>query len=494
MDSDSPSLSGPVSPKEQGGIDPVHDPGEYRRKVLAIGLEVAKNAVRARTLDELQFVLVNDLRALLPFDRSLLLEHFDGKSVLAATNNQPKLERKSDFVQRVNSLALSLQGLDRALVLMAQAPRPTDVPQAMGDALEEYMKYSGCVCLTLVPLSTYDSVIGHLVFEYFGELPGELETLVLMNMVPFFSSALAEKWVLANVPSSRQRFLSAISSQTASKRQSAFRTKMKFLALAAAAVIIVLCLPFTVRVGGRAEVIPDYEYHAYVQMDGIIEKVLIKEGDSVKKAQVLATLEDKEIEYKIREAQRQQESFKAEIEILRGLGAENSTKLAESQLVAIKSLRAKQELEFLNWQKQFLNVRSPVDGIILTKKVETLIGKRFKAGESFCRIAPHQAVVTEIFVRESDIPFVEQGQAGAAFYNYKPNQSYPFIVQRIAPKSEALERLGSVFRVRGEFVGQPSELKPGMLGTARIDTKKASLWFILTRRIRAKLSEVLVSL
>jgi len=468
---------------------------DYRRKALAIGVELAKNAARARTLDELQFILVNDTRSLLPFDRALLIAHFGGKSALVATSNQPRLEYKSDFVQRINKLAPGLKGVREGLVLFAGTPVKGDFSSDLAVQLEDYMSYSRCSCIMALPLLKYDDVVGHLLLEFFNDAaPGEAETYTLMNMLPFLASALTEKWILAKDPKVRRSFFMEISAAGEDDRTSRLSLMKKLALLAAVLVLLAMFLPVTLTVGGRADVAPDYEYFAYVQMDGIVEKVLVKEGDSVTKDQPLAELEAKEIDYRIRESKRLLESYRTEMEILRNLGAENPTKLAESQLVGIKSLRAKQELDFLNWQRQFLTIRAPVDGVILTKRVEGLIGKKFKAGEAFCKVAPHHVLVAEIFVRESDVSFVRNNQLGEAYFNFQPHKAHKLEVTSISPNSETLERVGSVFRVRANFLGQLTDIKPGMQGIAHIDTVRVSLWFMLTRRIRSKINEIFLYL
>jgi len=479
------------APKQQLAEEAV----DYRRKALAISVELAKNAARARTLDELQFILVNDTRSLLPFDRALLIVHFDGKSALIATNNQPRLEHKSDFVQRINKLAPALKGIREGLLLFAGAPPRGDLSSDLKAQLEVYMSYAKCSCLMALPLLKYDDVVGHLVLEFFKDAsPGEVEAVALMNMLPFLASALTEKWILDKDPKVRRSFFKAISASGGAHSASRLSFKKKLALVAAVLFFLAMFLPVTLTVGGRADVTPDYEYFAYVQMDGIVDKVLVKEGDSVKKDQPLAELDAKEIDYRIREAKRLLESYKTEMEILRNLGAENPMKLAESQLVAIKSLRAKQELDFLNWQRQFLTIRAPVDGVLLTKKVEGLIGKKFKAGEAFCKTAPHDVLVAEIFVRESDISFVANDQPGEVYFNFQPHVAHKVRVASISPSSETLERFGSVFRVRANFLGHLADIKPGMQGIAHIETRPVSLWFMLTRRMRSKINEILLHL
>jgi hypothetical protein len=61
--------------------------------------------------------------------------------------------------------------------------------------------------------------------------------------------------------------------------------------------------------------------------------------------------------------------------LLKTSGGEDPSKLAESAVVELKRRAAWQELQFLKWQRQFLEVRSPVSGIILTRDIESLAGK-----------------------------------------------------------------------------------------------------------------------
>ena len=462
------------------------------RRALAIGLELAKNASRARTLDELQFILVNDTRSLLPFDRSCLIVHFDGKSSLAAATNQPQLEKKSGFVQKVNRLAEDVREINRALVMFPGAAVTEDIPEKAAAGLRDFMDYAKCSCLMVVPLSVYDHVVGHLILEFFEQVvPGEVQTYTLINMMPFLSSALAEKWMLAKKSSVRKSFWAAITGSPKGVRGFSFYTKVGF-AFLLVVLIAALCLPVTLRVGGKAEAVPEYEYFAFAEMDGIVEQVLVKEGDLVNKGAELATLQEQEIDYKIREARRLVESYRAETAILRNMGAEDPAKLAESKLVAIKALRAQQDLDFLNWQRQFLSIKSPRDGVVLTKKVESLVGKKFKAGDPFCKIAPPDVLMVEIFVRESDISFVKDGQSSQVYFNFQPNEALDLKVQSISPISEPMERMGGIFRVRASFAVQPKGIKPGMQGIAHIDAGEASLWFVVTRRLATKINEALL--
>ncbi|MDQ7782092.1 MAG: efflux RND transporter periplasmic adaptor subunit [Desulfomonilaceae bacterium] len=472
---------------------PDHSPDDPRRRTLAIGLELAKRALRAANLEELLFILVNDSRALLSFDRSFLIVHSEGRSELVATSNQPYVEVKADLVKRVNKLAAAIKPVEKALVLLAGNLRLRDLPEETAAALQSFIEYSGCSTLMLVPINSGNNVVGHLLFEFFSETPpGEIEAVTLLNMIPFFGSALTEKWLL-----DRNKFVRTIYNRTFSKdRRSSglgrYVIKAVLLLLLAVVIVTGMFAPLTLKVGGEAEVVPDMEYFAYVERDGIVKEVYVREGEIVGKDSLLAVLDSQELDYEIRKTQRMMESYQTEIAILRNMGAEDPTKLAESKLVSIKAERSRQEMEFLNWQRQFLQIKAPLEGTVLTQKVETLVGKRFKAGEPFCSIAPHEHLSLDIFLNESDTAYVKPDQTAVIYFNFQPDEGRRLRVKSVAPKSETLERLGAVFRVRAEFEAVPLGVRPGMKGIAQIDTEKSEFWFVVTRRLRAKLNELML--
>lgn len=482
-------------PNDQGSASGRPDqPIDYRRQALAVGLELAKNATRARTFDEVQFILVNDTRALIPFDRGMLILHLDGKSFLAATNNQPQLEARSDFVRKANDLAPSLREVDRAVVLFAKDFKAENLPDKAAASLQAFVDYFQSSCIMLIPLSVYDNVIGHLVLEFFDQaLPGEVETVTLLNMVPFLSSAVSDKWFLKRNRSTNKSFFRMISGVGGERVRPARWGKIALLLIVVALVAIGLTRSTDLRIGGTAEVAPEQEYYAFVELDGIMKNVLVKSGDRVDKGQLLALLDDQEIDYEIREAMRLLQSYKKEIQILRNMGAEKPSKLAEAKLVAIKAQRAQQKIEFLTWKKRFIEIRAPSSGTILTEQIDTLIGKRFKAGEPFCTIAPEEHLLLDIFIKESDVGYVQVGQRGEVFFNFRPDESYRLRVRDIAPKAEAKERLRNVFRVRATFEERPDKMKPGMQGIAHITTEKAAAWFVVSRRARTKINELLLA-
>ncbi len=150
-----------------------------------MGLEFSKRALEAESLDELFFVLTNDIRALVEFDRALLVTHFGGKSSFAAASNQPLLQEKAPFYKEVAALAEHLRGIERGILLSADADAgklsEDEVSSDVRDLLLSYIKSSGCSYLLCVPLKHSKVLLGHLLLEFHDKaLPGQIEILTVL--------------------------------------------------------------------------------------------------------------------------------------------------------------------------------------------------------------------------------------------------------------------------------------------------------------------------
>ena len=88
-------------------------------------------------------------------------------------------------------------------------------------------------------------------------------------------------------------------------------------------IFLFLVVPFPFDVGGEAEVTPTDRYVAFCKFDGLIEGVKVAEGDLVQKDQVLAILDSRELDYKIKAAEKQFEILTAEMVLPKAAGGED---------------------------------------------------------------------------------------------------------------------------------------------------------------------------
>jgi multidrug resistance efflux pump len=460
---------------------------------MAAGLELSKRAMEAPSLDALYLLLTNDVRSVLEFDRCFLFTHMGGASALAAAGNQPTLEKKSAFYDRLNALAAQVKDLNKPLLLSNQTDVDKITPEMLRPdikaAVLDFMDFSKATAVFVAPLKSDNEVIGHLFFEFLsGSMPDQLSVVNMLNLCTLFGGALAKRWALSRSP----HLVPLTESSSWAKRYlpaHAFPRIKLALAIIGLVALAVFFLPIPFNVGGDAEVVARHRHMAFCQVDGIVEQILVTEGAKVAKGQVVALLDPTELHHKIALARRQIDFLKNEADILQRSSFENVAKLSESQMSALKLKRGLAELDYLRWQVQFLEIKSPADGIVLTKQIETQAGKKFKAGEPFCEIASPEDLCVEVQVPEDRMAYVEKGQAAALYLNSDPARKYDLRVDELAPRSEAIPRTGNIYRVRASFTAAVPRFSVGQKGTGSIYEGTRTLWFIMHQRVAARWNE-----
>ncbi len=111
---------------------------------------------------------------------------------------------------------------------------------------------------------------------------------------------------------------------------------MATAALCIAIVAALFGLPMTETVGGDSEVLPRDKFVAFVRIDGLVERINVKEDSRVEKGQVLALLDQKDLDHEIKVAERKFEILTQELMLLRRESGQEPAKLAESKLVELK--------------------------------------------------------------------------------------------------------------------------------------------------------------
>ncbi|MFH1115179.1 MAG: HlyD family efflux transporter periplasmic adaptor subunit [Pseudomonadota bacterium] len=462
-------------------------------RIAALTIEFAARAVAAESLDEIHFLLTNDLRTLVGYDRCFLITHSGGDSDLTAATHQTVLDKKSELQSLIAAIGPSLRGLIRPLILhkdAAESPSDESWSNEVKPRLESYMNASECDYLCCIPLVYNKSAVGHLLMEYFGPNgPEKTSMAAAMKIAPVFAAALAGRRLIDSEPKVARRVLPG-SDGRSGRRKLPLGRILIFPASVLLMVVFLFLIPFSYIVGGEAVIISREKHYAFCKIGGLIDKVLVRQGSKVRKGETLATLDATDLDYKIRSQQRQYEILTQDMALLSSLAVDDPSKLVKSRLLDLKRKNIAGELEYLKWQARFLEITSPVDGVIVTTDVDTLSGKKLDAGEPFCEIAEPQLLAATVYVPDEGIMRVKKGQRVDVYLNAGPRTAHKLKVYEIAPRAEVQPRLGNVYDVRAEFRDAPSSLRVGMKGIGKIHTGTSNLWTLVTRRVFTQLNRL----
>ena len=190
------------------------------------------------------------------------------------------------------------------------------------------------------------------------------------------------------------------------------------------------------------------------------------EGKVVKKGDVLARLDDREVRAQLTELKAREEFAKRELSrvtelIGRGSATTQSHERASMDLRQIQGLISVQMEKIDDYV-----IASPMDGVVLRRDGE--IGEIAEAGQILYRVGVPKPLRIVAEVNEEDIPRVVVGQKTLLRTDAFPNQALDGAVSEITPMGDSSAK---TYRIR---IALPDDtpLKPGMSVEANVVTRE----------------------
>ncbi len=230
-----------------------------------------------------------------------------------------------------------------------------------------------------------------------------------------------------------------------------------------------LCVPLPYSVRGGCEVHPVSLRYIAAPFDARLLHADVEPGDEVTAGQVLARLDGEEIRWELSGATAEVDRAAKERD---GHLAEREINAAQVSRLEMARMDAKATV--LRQRSEQLEIRSPVDGVIISGDLRKAEGAPLTTGQTLFEIAPLEEMVLEIGIPEEDIGHVTLGQSVEAVLNALPDRTWTGIVERIHPRSELVDE-DYVFVAEVKFANEFSLLRPGMKGRAKIQTAKHPL-------------------
>ena len=243
-----------------------------------------------------------------------------------------------------------------------------------------------------------------------------------------------------------------------------FATSKGQISLAVVAVCIgSLFIPVTYHV--RCNCVLDATVRRYCvsPFDGLVEKSLVQPGELVEKGDLLAKMDGQEIHFKMANVTADLARSRKQSEI--ELNRRNIPKSIVSDLEA-QSLSAEKQL--LEFQNERIEIRSPVNGMILDGSLEQADGASVEIGEVLFEVGPLDKIDVDIFVPAEEIGHISIDQPIRVWIDGFEAESFTANVEKISPRSE-LRDAKNVFVATVTIDNTDGRLRPGMKGNVRLD-------------------------
>jgi HlyD family secretion protein len=244
---------------------------------------------------------------------------------------------------------------------------------------------------------------------------------------------------------------------------------------------------------------PEVKVDVKSALSGKVAELPMREGDVVRKGQLLAAIEPDVNQAQtlaaVRRSVNQQEidysdaenDYKAKLELLKaGLlsqdifrSAETRYKSAQEALAAAREKAGIVEssgIPLSTNPQQLLNITSPMDGVVIKRAVEygeavTGAGS-FNAGTVIATVADLSKMIVKVGVSEVDIGKIKMSASVTVTLDAYPKVRFPGKVSRIAPAARLQDQV-KVFDIEVTLDSQGKELRTGMTANVTIKGERA---------------------
>jgi RND family efflux transporter MFP subunit len=226
----------------------------------------------------------------------------------------------------------------------------------------------------------------------------------------------------------------------------------------------------TIAVSGQFTT--DDEVMLSFKTGGIINRLLVKEGDAVKKGQLLATLNLTEINAQVQQAQLSYEKAKRDYQRTRNLYSDSVATLEQLQNSRTSLQVAQQQLNLVAFNRKYSEIHAPENGFILRKLADA--GQQVTSGTAVLQVNGAQSGKWQLKVGISDREWaiLKLNDPAKIETTATPGQFSDGVVSR---KSEGVDAATGTFTAYITLTGnKPEAIAAGMFGKAILHPSKTT--------------------
>ena len=241
--------------------------------------------------------------------------------------------------------------------------------------------------------------------------------------------------------------------------------------------IIAALVPVEHRVSAPAIVEGAVQRAAVAPFDGFLREAPARAGDVVKAGQVLARMEDRELQLeKVR--------WETELEMAQRKEREAMalSDRVNQRLSAAQANQARAQLDLTLSKLSRVELVAPFDAVVVKGDLSQQLGAPLEMGKTLFELAPLASWRVMLKIDERDVARVLPGQDGELVLTGAPGQRWHFKLKSVTPVS-VVEEGRNYFRAEAELTGQEGvKLKPNMEGIAKVAVGERSLLWVWTHR------------
>lgn len=263
---------------------------------------------------------------------------------------------------------------------------------------------------------------------------------------------------------------------------SAFSGKQKRITYSAITVLsLLLSAPWPYRLACDCELQTVKRRYVAAPYDGQLKEVLVAPGDLVTAGQILARMDRSELEWRIaaQDAEYQRASKQHDSSM-----AQRET--SSVQVARLEMKRISAELGMLRQRAENLEIRSPIDGVVLAGDPKQLEGARLTVGQTLFETGPLDKMLVEIYIPHDEVTHFQVGNRASVRLDALPHRTFEGDVVHLNPQSESREGK-NIFVAEVNLDNDNHLLRPGMIGRSRLTTTSHAIAWNLFHKPLARI-------
>jgi RND family efflux transporter MFP subunit len=448
---------------------------ERKVEVLETLVTVSHEITSTLNLERVLQTIVNAPQAVIPYERAGIALEQHGKYRLSAVTGVIQVDPESPELSPLNDV-LRWAMLSEGAVHVRQHGNEIDAPREETRAkFHKYFQDTGMRGFYSIPLSDDAGRVGVLGMESADPdflTPAHAE--IVQVLAGQATVALRNAQMYKEVP-----FISVLEPVLQRKRKFMAMKKRKramIVALAVAAVIFLAAFPLPMRVEGNAVVGPAHRATIQPEVEGVLTKIYVREGERVRRGQVLASMEDWKYRSALADAQAKYET--SLLHMNRALAGNDGS---EAGIQRVQANYWKSEVARAQELLDRTSLRSPIDGVVTTPSIENFIGKRLQFGDAFADIVDDSRAVVDIAVEDTEVGLLSAGSAAAIKLNSYPTRTFQGNVSVVSPQGQ-LQGDSRVFFARVTLPNPDGSIRSGMGGQGKVRVGWYPSGYVLFRR------------
>jgi RND family efflux transporter MFP subunit len=449
---------------------------ERKVEILETLNTVSHEITSTLNLERMLQTIVNAPQAVIPYERAAIALEERGRFKLSAVTGLTQVNTDAPDIAPLNEI-LQWAALSEEVLHVRQHGEEIDSDRAETRAkFKTYFADSRMRGFYARPLNDDTGRVGLLAMESSDpDFLGPAHIEILEVLAGQATVALRNAQMYKEVP-----FISVLEPVLVRKRKFMAMEKRRrtlFLALGAAALFFLVACPLPLRVDGDAVVAPGRRALVQPEVEGVIGKVLVHEGQSVQRGQVLAEMEAWNFRSAVAEAQAKYES--ALLQMNHALAANEGT---EAGVQRVQADYWKAELGRTQQLLEKAQLRSPIDGVVATPHVENFAGRKLQQGDSFAEVVDASQATVDVAIDDSDAALLKEGQRAVVKLNSYPTRTFHGEVVIVSPKAELVHET-PVFYARVGVPNAEEAIRAGMEGRGKVRVGWYPAGYVFFRRL-----------